>query len=102
MRSSASGVVTGVIVLSASVPGSPPGATRASLAMRERPATSSSPIPPTPTATEPARQRWPALEKAEAKTAGTARSRSASGITTRWFLAPASAWTRLPRRPERS
>src|SRR6202022_4914831 len=51
---------------------------------------------PTTTATEPARQRSPALPKAELRMAATAISGSASGITTMWFLAPPSACTRLP------
>ena len=35
-------------------------------------------------------------EKADEKIASAAKSRSASGIRTMWFLAPASAWTRFP------
>ena len=51
---------------------------------------------PTATATDPARHRSPALPNAEFRIAGTASSRSASGMTTMWFFAPPSACTRLP------
>ena len=41
-------------------------------------------------------QRWPAEPYAADAIASAATSTSASGITTAWFLAPPSAWTRLP------
>ena len=40
--------------------------------------------------------RSPAEPNAADTAASAARSRSASGRTTMWFLAPPSAWTRLP------
>ena len=51
---------------------------------------------PTGTATLPAMHRSPAQPKADACTASAAWSRSASGMTIRWFLAPPAACTRLP------
>ena len=51
---------------------------------------------PTATATAIAMQRWPAEPKPAAVRCLAVKSRSASGITTAWFLAPPSAWTRLP------
>ena len=56
----------------------------------------------TVTTTEPAMQRWPAAPKAEPMMPFTVWSTTASGITTMWFLAPPSAWTRLPALAERS
>ena len=41
-------------------------------------------------------QRSPAEPKAAATSWSAAKSRSASGRTIAWFLAPPSAWTRLP------
>ena len=81
-----------------SVEGSRPSPTTSSAAA---PASASRSSPwrassPTETQTEPARQRCPAAPKAEPMIAGSARSRSASGITTSEFLAPPSACTRLP------
>ncbi|CFO96538.1 Uncharacterised protein [Bordetella pertussis] len=58
--------------------------------------------PPTNTATEIAMQRSPALPNAAPTSASAAPSGSASGITTRWFLAPPRACTRLPSRALRS
>ena len=58
--------------------------------------TSSSPIGSTATTTEIAMHRSPAEPKPADTAASAARSRSASGSTTMWFLAPPSAWTRLP------
>jgi hypothetical protein len=55
-----------------------------------------SPTPPTATATDTAMQRSPAEPYAAPIKASVAWSRSASGITTMWFLAPPSACTRLP------
>jgi hypothetical protein len=78
-----------------SVSGWVPGPTLSRPAWSASSFTSTSPIGPTPTATLPARQRWPALPNAEETSAGTDASRSASSITSRWFLAPPSAWTRL-------
>ena len=57
---------------------------------------------PTVTSTEPAMQRWPAAPKDEEMMPSTVLSTTASGMTTMWFLAPPSAWTRLPARAERS
>jgi hypothetical protein len=51
---------------------------------------------PTVTTTEPAMQRWPAAPKAEPMIPLTVWSMTASGMTTMWFFAPPSAWTRLP------
>src|SRR5947209_16858860 len=51
---------------------------------------------PTATTLEPARQRCPAQPNADAVMDATVALRSASGRTTRAFLAPPSAWTRLP------
>ena len=53
---------------------------------------------PTATTTEMAMQRSPAEPKPAEMAASAAASRSASGSTTMWFLAPPSAWTRLPAR----
>ena len=53
---------------------------------------------PTVTSTEMAMQRWPVEPYAAPTAASAARSRSASGSTTMWFLAPPSACTRLPAR----
>ena len=47
-------------------------------------------------------QRWPAAPKAEPMMPLTVWSITASGITTMWFFAPPSAWTRLPALAERS
>ena len=58
--------------------------------------------PPTSTATEPARHRWPAAPNADPMIAGTAWARSASGITTSEFLAPPRAWQRFPVAADRS
>ena len=59
-------------------------------------ATSSSPIGSTATTAAIAMQRSPAEPKAAPIAASAARSMSASGSTTMWFLAPPSACTRLP------
>ncbi len=58
--------------------------------------TSSSPMEPTATTAEIAMQRSPAEPYAAETAASAAASRSASGRTSMWFLAPPSAWTRLP------
>ena len=77
---------------------SSPGPTR-SLATRSLIlATSSSPMAPTATSTDTAMHRSPAEPKPADTAASAARSRSASGSTTMWFLAPPSACTRLPAR----
>ena len=79
--------------------GSSPAPTRSSAARRDQrlaQLASAAPSSPTTTQTEPARQRWPAAPKAEPMIAGSACSRSASGITISEFLAPPSACTRLP------
>ena len=47
-------------------------------------------------ATDTAMHRSPAEPKPADTAASAARLRSASGSTTMWFLAPPSAWTRLP------
>ena len=54
---------------------------------------------PTGTATEIAMQRSPAEPKAAPTRASAAISRSASGMTTAWFLAPPKHCARLPMRP---
>ena len=59
-------------------------------------ATRSSAIGPTATAAEMAMQRSPAEPNPALTMASAARSRSASGRITAWFLAPPRAWTRLP------
>ena len=59
-------------------------------------ATSSSPIGPTATSTLIAMHRSPALPKPALTAESAARSRSASGSTTMWFLAPPRACTRFP------
>ena len=41
-------------------------------------------------------QRWPAAPNAEPMIPSTVLSTTASGMTTMSFLAPPSAWTRLP------
>ncbi len=46
--------------------------------------------------TEMAMQRSPAEPYAALTAASAAMSRSASGRTSMWFLAPPSAWMRLP------
>ena len=51
---------------------------------------------PTATSTEPAMQRCPAAPNALAITFSAVFSMTASAITTMWFFAPPSAWTRLP------
>ena len=58
--------------------------------------TSSSPIGSTATTAEMAMQRSPAEPNPAEVAASAARSRSASGSTIMWFLAPPRAWTRLP------
>ena len=61
------------------------------------PATSLSPISsPTATATDNAMQRSPDEPNAAPISELTALSRSASGMTMAWFLAPPSAWQRFP------
>ena len=57
---------------------------------------SASALSPTSTATEIAMQRSPAEPYAAPISASTACPRSASGMTTMWFLAPPRACTRLP------
>jgi len=59
-------------------------------------ATSASATVSTTTSAEIAMQRSPAEPKPALTAASAARSRSASGRTSMWFLAPPSAWTRLP------
>ncbi len=59
-------------------------------------ATRSSAIGPTATQAEIAMQRSPAEPNPALTMASAARSRSASGRITAWFLAPPRAWTRLP------
>src|SRR5262249_34583947 len=72
------------------------GAAFGRAAPRCRRSTRASATPPTGIATLPAMQRSPAQPKAESWSAPTAWSRSASGMTIRWFFAPPAAWTRLP------
>src|SRR5947209_1459832 len=59
-------------------------------------ATRSSPTPPTASTALIAMHRSPAEPKPELIAWSAARSRSASGSTTMWFLAPPRACTRLP------
>ena len=59
-------------------------------------AISSSATGSTATTTEIAMQRSPAEPKPAFTAESATRSRSASGKTSMWFLAPPSAWTRLP------
>ncbi len=58
--------------------------------------TSVSPTAPTATTAEMAMQRSPAEPYAALTAASAAASRSASGRTSMWFLAPPRACTRLP------
>ena len=90
----ASGETIGQTSVSGSAP-APDARPRAPSASASTSASWRSPSP-TATQTEPARQRWPAAPKAEARIAGTAMESSASGITTSEFFAPPSACTRLP------
>src|SRR6478752_6773437 len=83
-------------------PFSRPLPTRSFSAAAIRAGTTRSCALPTVTRTEPAMQRWPAAPKDEPMMFSTVLSMTASGITTMWFLAPPSAWTRLPARAERS
>ena len=57
---------------------------------------------PTPTTTDPARQRCPADPNTDPTTASATISGSASGSTIMWFLAPPSACTRFPAAPARA
>jgi hypothetical protein len=57
---------------------------------------SSSAMGSTAISAEIAMQRSPAEPKPALTAASAARSRSASGRTSMWFLAPPRAWTRLP------
>ena len=59
-------------------------------------ATRSSAMGPTATHALMAMHRSPAEPKPALTIASAARSRSASGRITAWFLAPPRAWTRLP------
>ena len=77
-------------------PDSPPWPTLICLARSTSPGTSQAPASPTQTTTEPARQRWPVLPKAEPRTPSMAASRLASGMMIEWFLAPHMHCTRLP------
>ncbi len=61
-------------------------------------ATSGSATSPTATTTLMAMHRSPAEPYAADTAASAAMLTSASGSTTMWFLAPPSAWTRLPLR----
>ena len=79
-----------------SEPGSSPGPTLISRALRSSRSISGSAASPTATVTAIAMQRWPAEPKPAAVRWLAAKSRSASGITTAWFFAPPSACTRLP------
>ena len=75
---------------------SSPGPTR-SRETRSRIRSSRSSATESTTATaEMAMQRSPAEPNPAETAESAARSRSASGSTTMWFLAPPSAWTRLP------
>ena len=88
----------GGIRVAAAVPGRAPGAPPGRAwpgVPRARPPRRRPRPPRSPRGTAPRRSRTPT------STGGTAASRLASGITTRWFLAPASACTRFPRSPAR-
>ena len=65
-------------------------------------ATSSSAIDSVASTTEIAMHRSPAAPYPADTAASAARSRSASGSTSMWFLAPPSACTRLPAATPRS
>ena len=75
---------------------SDPGPTRRFAIRSEIRLTSSSPTGSTATRAETAMQRSPAEPNPADTAASAARSRSASGSTTMWFLAPPRACTRLP------
>ena len=75
-----------------------PGPTRSRLIRARIRSISSSPTGSTATSAEMAMHRSPAEPNPADTAASAARSRSASGSTTMWFLAPPSAWTRLPAR----
>jgi hypothetical protein len=81
-----------------STPACVPGPTGSASARRFSFSTSASPAGPTATTAEIAMQRSPAEPYAAPVSASAAKSRSASGSTTAWFLAPPSACTRLPAR----
>src|SRR6266704_4222814 len=91
MRSLAAWVTTGPISLA----GSRPGPTLVARAI-SRSRSISGPDSPTATAAEIAMQRSPADPYAAAVRCPAANSRSASGSTIAWFLAPPNACTRLP------
>ena len=77
--------------------GSRAGADHDAPAARSRPSRPARrPAAPTATAAEIAMQRSPAEPNAAAARWSAAKSRSASGRTTAWFLAPPRACTRLP------
>src|ERR1022692_904806 len=90
-RARCSAVTSGPI----SVPGAAPSPIRRSRTFRSS-ASSNGRDSPTATSTLPARQRSPAAPNAELMMASTLFSTLASGIATRWFLAPPNACTRLP------
>ena len=98
MRSRACSEITGP----SSVRSSSPSPTRRPAAASRSGPISLSCASPTVTTTEPAMQRWPAAPKADPMIPWTVLSTTASGITTMWFFAPPSAWTRLPARAARS
>ncbi len=75
---------------------SSPGPTRSPATRLAILETSSSPTGSIATTTEMAMHRSPADPKPADTAASAARSRSASGRTTMWFLAPPRACTRLP------
>ena len=78
--------------------GSLPGPTTTSGIRVAMASTRPSATDPTATTTEIAMHRSPADPYAAETAASAAASTSASGMTTMWFFAPPSAWTRLPLR----
>ena len=79
-----------------SVASSIPSPTRSACVASTSGGSSASWASPTVTTTEPAMQRWPAAPNAEPMIPSTVCGTTASGITTMWFFAPPSAWTRFP------
>ena len=86
-------VMSGPISLAASVPGP---IFRPSMRDATFSTSASATSSPTATSTDTAMQRSPAEPYAAETAASAAESRSASGRTTMWFLAPPRACTRLP------
>ncbi len=92
MRALLCGVITGPIC----TPASRPQPTTRDRAASTNAGVKMSRAGPTVTASDAARQRWPALPKALSATMLVVRFTSASGRRMIGFLAPPWAWTRLP------